>query len=395
MNINLLGKTVDLRTNTPIIYAQMKVSDYLDLIGDEFENFRFQRKKVNYKPYLRMKDDIKKGALLPTITLAVKPNSTERVKEVIGDDDSLREILLEQAGDLNILDGLQRTYILKELKRDGFEFHPEQQVLLEFWIEEEIKHLIYRLIVLNAGQKRMSMRHQVEILFLTIREALEKEIPDIVIHSQKDGTKRNTFKKYAFDNIVMAYQSFLLKNTEVKRSNLIAQEMMESDVLDSTAEKLGKEFELFKQYLILYSELDELTYKHYSDYTEDIWKSDSSSYSEIGDNNEIVIPNLKNWFADENVMTSFFASTSKMSRVASREGYVTEALRILKHKLETALPFSDPLDFGVLFKIQNGFNPKKLSIDYATRQLLFRGFDEYFRERGETDLSDCWTRGAL
>lgn len=388
MEINILGKTVDLRTNTPVIYAQMSVSDYLILIGDEFENFRFQRKRVNYKPYIRMKEDISKGALLPSITLAIKPELTNSVKNVLENELSLKEILLKQKGNLNILDGLQRTYILKDLKLEGFQFRSDQEVLLEFWIEGEIKHLIYRLIVLNAGQKRMSMRHQVEILFLTIRESLEKEIPEITIHSQKEGTRRNTYKKYAFDNLVMAYQSFLLKSTEVKRSNLVAQEMMENDILDSTAEDLGEDFELFKKYLALYANLDELTYNLYSNFR----GNSLGSEWEIKDDD--ILPSMKNWFSEENVMTAFFASASKVSRIPNKENNVSQALTVLKDKMQNAEPNSDPLEFGVLLRILNGFNPKKVSIEYATRQLLFRGFEEYFRERGEIELSNCWIQGA-
>ncbi|WP_219375364.1 hypothetical protein [Bacillus mycoides] len=395
MELKILGKTEDLRTNTPVIYAQMSVTDYLSLIGEDFENFRFQRKRVNYKPYIRMREDIIKGALLPPITLAVKPHVTENVKKELQDDNALEEILLKQSGNLNILDGLQRTYILKDLKDEGLKFDPKQQVLLEFWIEREIKHLIYRLIVLNAGQKRMSMRHQVEILFLTIRETLEKEIPNIQIHTQKDGTRRNTYRKYPLDNLVMAYQSFLLKNTEVKRSNLIAQEMVESDVLDSTADDLGEDFEQFKRFLVIYSNLDELTYKHYSEYSNEYWKQDIGIFSEFADSQEIVVPNVKNWFADESVMNSFFAAASKISRGSNRQGYVIEALKLLEYRLENANEYSDPLGLLTLFRIQNGFNPKKVSIEFATRQLLFRGFQEFFRERGEIDIAECWTQGAL
>lgn len=70
-----------------------------------------------------------------------------------------------------------------------------------------------------------------------------------------------------------------------------------------------------------------------------------------------------------------------------------EALNKLIDKLENALPHSDPLGFENLFRIQYGFNPKKVSVDYATRQLISRGFEEFFRGNGEIDLSDCWMQG--
>lgn len=100
-----------------------------------------------------MKIDIKDGALLPSITLAVKPELVSNILPLVQKDD-LKELesALSKPGQVNILDGLQRTFILSDIAKDKkFNFKPEQKVLVEFWLEGNIRNIIYRIIVLNAG----------------------------------------------------------------------------------------------------------------------------------------------------------------------------------------------------------------------------------------------------
>ena len=386
MGIKVLGKAEDLRTKTPVIYAQMSILDYLELMSNDFDDFRFQRKRVNYAPYERMKEDIKNGALLPSITLATKFEYTEDVLSVLDNDQYLKNTLGQMTGKFNILDGLQRTYILQDIKNEGHKFHVEQSVLIEFWIESELKNLIYRLIVLNAGQKKMSMRHQIELLFLNIKDTLERQITDLEIHTQKESTRRNKPKKFALDKLVMGYQSFLLKNTEVKRSNIVAQEMLENNVLDSTPEELGSGFEDFVRFLRLFTMLDDATYKHYENYSK--FNLNLRYTVEEFDYN-----NAKNWFSDENVINCFFAAVSK-NIPSFNIGTLFETVNRLVSKINESSEYTDPLGLEVLFKIQTGINPRKVSVDFQTRKILYYGFLEYFKEDGAVDLKECWQLGA-
>ena len=165
MSLKIIGYTRDCRTDTPVIYAEILLKDYLDFVGAEFDRFEIQRKRENPKKYTRLKDDIFKGALLPGITLAIAPSKVENfIPYYLSKQSDKLEEVLNESKDIYILDGLQRSYIIKDLKAEGATFNNEQKILLEIWLEKEIKHLIYRLIVLNSGQKQMSMRHQVELL---------------------------------------------------------------------------------------------------------------------------------------------------------------------------------------------------------------------------------------
>src|SRR5690606_1804738 len=140
-----------------------------------------------------------------------------------------------------------RTYIINDLLNEGFIFKEDQKMLLEIWFEKEINHLIYRLIVLNSGQKPMSMRHQVELLFMTLKNSLSKDIDGLELYLEKDGQIRSKPKKFAFDRIVNAYYSFLTKSPETDRDNLVVKKLNEDDILSSTETELNENYASFKK----------------------------------------------------------------------------------------------------------------------------------------------------
>ena len=190
--MEILGKAIDQRTQTRVVYAQMPVDEYLDLVGPNFDEFAIQRRREKHRGYARLKADAEAGALLPSITLAYDPKLVAPLQEVFDADDkaSLMMLLQGEPGKVSILDGLQRTYILSEIRNSGKHFKEGQALLVEFWLENDPRNLIYRIIVLNAGQKPMSMRHQIEVLFATFKALLEEEIPQLTLLTERDGTRR-------------------------------------------------------------------------------------------------------------------------------------------------------------------------------------------------------------
>lgn len=250
MKFCILGYTKDQRTDTEVVYAQIGISEYLELVGEDFDRFEIQRKRQDPKKYTRLKEDTKKGALLPPITLAINPSKVSEFNETLKSKNSEKlKIDLIKSSDLYILDGLQRSYIIKDLIDEGVTFKTDQTLLIEIWFESKIEHLIYRLIVLNSGQKPMSMRHQVELLFTTLKTEIEETIPDLNIYVEKDSQIRSSAKKFSFDRIVNAYYSFLTKSPEVKRDNLIVQKLNEDDILSSNEEELNESYNHFINYL--------------------------------------------------------------------------------------------------------------------------------------------------
>lgn len=378
MKVEVIGIAKDVRTNTPVVYAKIDIPDYLELVGKDFESFTIQRRREKHKFYTRMKTDLVNGALLPSITLAVKP---EHIPELIPflETNNFTELskALAVPEKVNILDGLQRTYILMDMAKDGVQFKEGQTIFVEFWIEEKLEHLIYRIIVLNAGQKPMSTRHQIELLFMTLKTKIEETVAGLTLFTERDGARRTSAKKYSLDRVVTAYQAYITKSSEVQRDNIVAQMLAESDVFDANEAELLEIFNSYLKYLGDYSKLDEEICRIY-----------------VTQNPEKNIPTGTNWFGSENVMTSFFAAIAQLRRNEIYHQRITNAIEALKGTLQPSAVGTDPLDLETLHAIIDGFNPRRINVGLATRRLLTNGFKEFLREEGGTSFHDCWIRAS-
>lgn len=379
MPLEILGHAADLRTNTPVVYAKLPIGEYLQLVGDDFADFEIQRRREKHKAYKRMRQDIVDGALLPSITLAVKIDRVETILHLFDDrtptNDELQDAL-GKPGQVHILDGLQRTYILSDLAAEIGAFKDDQTVLVEFWLERSIRNLIYRIIVLNAGQKPMSMRHQIELLFITVKQKLENDIPGLEIFTEREATRRTRSRKYPLDRVASAYQCFITRTPEVQRENIVAQKLVEEDVMSSSEEELGDKFDTFERYLMLYSELDDEVCR--------IYVRDEESGTPTG----------TAWFGSENVMNAFFAAISDFGSTPDRLHRIDNACRRWLVGMQASDIGADPLGLATLQSIIQGFNTRRVNVGFATRKLLFSSFKEYFRDEGATELAQCWVNEA-
>jgi hypothetical protein len=366
-SLKIIGKTKDLRTETNVLYAEILAKDYINLVGDDFDKFEIQRKRVDPKKYSRLKEDFQKGALLPAITLAIEFSQVEKYLSLIDNDDfNSIERLLANSEEMYILDGLQRTHIIDDLSKAKVELKDKQKLLLEIWFEKQINHLIYRLIVLNSGQKPMSMRHQVELLFMTLKNSLCNDIDGLELYVEKDGAIRSKSKKFAFDRIVNAYYSFLTKSPETDRDNLVVKKLNEDDVLSSTETELNENYISFKKYLVTYCEIDEEIFRIY--------------------NNSINLSSYKNWLSEENTMKAFFAAVSKFKIDEKRELRMDMALSNFLKTLKQIPNNDDSLRLAEFNEIKSGIDSKKSNVGVALRKTIMDGFREYFMNEGEVSF---------
>lgn len=376
MPINLSIHTImtDKRTQTPVILAQIPIVDYLSWIGDNFDDFIIQRRRQEHKAYGRMKTDILKGTLLPTVTLAVNLDDAEKMAVHANKNDRvklLKELVVP--GRVHILDGLQRTFILKDLAKSGHEFAPDHYLNLEIWIEPEIKHLIYRIIILNAGQKPMTMKHQIELLFGALKERLEKDLA-ISLFTERDESKRTHAKMYMLDRVATSYQCFLMQTSEVDKDNIVAQTLAEDGVLDSSEEELNGIYSSFKKAFKLFVKLDEVVFAAYD-------KSRSS-----------IASNVVSWMGSENTLRSYFTAASRflLDKDIKKQQRVEDAVNSLVSSIKSGKKLNDLLGLDELSEIKAGFDNRKVNVGYASRKLLTNGFKEFFREGGDIELRACW-----
>ncbi|SEI01748.1 hypothetical protein SAMN02799636_04962 [Methylobacterium sp. 275MFSha3.1] len=399
MAVTILGTATDVRTGTSVVYTQMSIPEYLAIVGKEFEDFHLQRRRESHKAYERLKLDISEGALLPSITLAVKPENVSAILPVVecyrNDPSTAGQLaaVLNTPGSVDILDGLQRTYIMRDLSDDGQYFKEGQRILVEFWLESELHNLIYRIIVLNAGQKPMSIRHQLELLFASLQASIEKKIPNIEIYRERDATRRTRPRKFAFNIVVSAYQAMVTASPELQKHNIVANQLMESSALDMGESALSQQFDVFIETLKLYADLDTEAFRVYrAAPAADV--EQGADVSASGDGEPLTPADQHNWLSSENVMASFFAALAQFSTNENRRQRANTALGALKNQLTNAAPGTDPLSLETFNRLRSGISPRKVNVGVATRRLITNGFKEYFRDAGETPLGECWNQAA-
>ncbi|MGC9448385.1 hypothetical protein [Cereibacter johrii] len=396
MPLKILGTARDLRTKTPVVYCQASVSDYLTLVGKEYGNFTIQRRRETHKAYRRLKADIADGALLPSITLSVKPEIVAELIPLLDQPDELAA-KLARPGQVDILDGLQRTFIMADLLEEGHSYSDEQKLLLEFWIEPNIETLIYRIIVLNAGQKPMSIRHQVELLFMSLKTSIEGQIDGLQIYTERDQTRRRRSRKFPLNFVISGYQAYITGSTELHKENIIAERMQIESALDASKEEVSEQFNSFIKYFDEYATFDDEVFRIYgresdaqlSDPIDDSGTPQSSSSSR----------NI-HWLATENVIVAFFGALTQYTGTIGSAQHeaklerLNQSLKRLGFMLNVSPAGSDPLCLDVFDRLRMGANPRRVNVGAATRKLLANGFKEFFRSGGEIPFDQAWQLAA-
>jgi len=389
MSFKVIGKTIDLKSGAHVVYCQASPNKYLEIVGDEFGDFSIQRKRETHKAYKRLKADIIDGSLLPSITLSVKHHLVEKITESIDNTQEL-EKLLSDHDVVDILDGLQRTYILSDIQKEGISYRDGQELLLEFWLEPEISKLIYRMIVLNSGQKAMSMRHQVELLFLSLQGTIISKVDGIEIIREKESRRRTQPNKYSLNNIASSYHAFITASHETDKENLVAQRLIDEDAFDSTEQELTDQFQEYIKYLKKFFELDQLCWHRYLNPRPELINTEEDG--EALSIKRTALEDASAWLGSENVMLAFFGAVSQYlkSGKGSRIDAAIEAL-LTDTKDDTIV---DPLGLVSFNTVKSGLNARKTNVGFATRKLISTGFKEYFREDGDIKLSRCWAVAA-
>lgn len=391
MTFRVIGKTIDLKSGAHVIYCQATPDEYLDIVGKSFGDFTIQRKRENHKAYKRLKSDIIEGCLLPSITLSVKHHLVQKIVAEIENNSTLTTLLSDNDV-VDILDGLQRTYLLSDIRSEGVTFKEGQELLLEFWLEPDISKLIYRMIVLNSGQKAMSMRHQVELLFHSLRQTIVDRVKGIEIFLEREVKRRTQPNKYSLSSIASAYQAFITSSHETDKENLVAQRLIDEDAFDLTEQELTIQFESFVKYLNLFYVLDQALWQRYSSNTYEI--------SEDSNEEDIKVNNLKKesledafaWLGSENVMVSFFSAVSQYLN-AAKEKRIDSSLDTLLRDAKNP-QIEDPLGLLTFNVVKTGLNVRKTNVGFATRKLIATGFKDFFREDGDVALIKCWPGAA-
>ena len=198
----------DKRVNARDYMIELSIIDYYDLVKDCLNDNEYQRKRVRNSGsiYSLLKDDLKKGCIMPPIVLAYCDDLSR--------DDLIKELKANKHK-LKILDGLQRSYTIKELideirMEQGDSSALNNKIRVEIYVGLNKLGLLYRMLTLNTGQTPMSIRHQIEIIYSDYKQSCS--IQGVMLFSEIDGRIPNKLGEYKFRDIIDGFTSYLQRD---------------------------------------------------------------------------------------------------------------------------------------------------------------------------------------
>lgn len=261
--MKIMSKIIDHRINSINLYVETTFGEYLSFADQIIKNNELQRKRVKTSKsvYSLLKDDLKKGCVMPPLVLAVTQTDVIDADEI--DEDELLEYIKENTEDVLILDGLQRTYTLldarSEMEKEGrkkMKKFLEYSLRLEIYVEINRFGVLYRMLTLNTGQTPMSLRHQLEMLY---SDMLDTEIEGVTLIPDNEGKADPDEGQFVFKNAVEGFNSYMGCNElPIDRQDLLENiKMMENMSEENVTDDLFKEF--LEGYIKVFNTLRKIT----------------------------------------------------------------------------------------------------------------------------------------
>lgn len=218
--MDILSKPIfDKKIGSYNVMTQMSVEEYMILIGGSLKKNDFQRSRVRASKsiYANLKEDLKTGCIIPPIVLALYSNL-----DISGMDfDGLANFISDNKEQLFILDGLQRTYTIQELlEESGVDVVVDTVLRVEIYLGLNREGVLYRMLTLNTGQTPMSLRHQIEIIYLNLLDNSN----DYGLKFIRDNeNKPKAIDSFYFNEAVDAFTSFLTQDyLQITREKLLS-----------------------------------------------------------------------------------------------------------------------------------------------------------------------------
>lgn len=202
------------------LMVEMPIGEYLNIAEQILDNNIYQRarlRKANAM-YSLLRGDLKHLCTIPTIVLALRSESKIRdiYDQVTGQLNEQVVLSFMNPTNLMILDGLQRTYTMLEVreqlvttKSDLTNAYLSHLIRIEIYVGISRTGILYRMLTLNTGQSPMSKRHVIEILYSDFREG---QLGNIRLVRQVDSESREGLDMYDLDDAVEGFNSYLNAN---------------------------------------------------------------------------------------------------------------------------------------------------------------------------------------
>jgi len=387
--IKVLSYIYDGKVDAISVLAEFSIEKYLSLVRNSLENLEIQRGRIISKKkeiYRRLIEDLKKGTVIPPISLALSPKSLanvlpdlEKFKSYKVEIENLEKILNTylREGSLNILDGLQRTYCLLNVEDDlkdneeSLRKFYKSRLRTEIWMFIKTPALLYKMIVLNTGQVKMSLRHQIEILNMPLKDEMEKlarfEGKNIRFYRYTDSKTPRELYEYKLSTVIEAFTAFNIGKPDPNKVDIVIDELDKLELL-SKLEKKDFEEEDLKLFVRLLLLLDEVLTEYYNKVEEN---SEENSISELFSRNKLMnsAPFLSGFFG----AVGYQLNMQKKERITFLMNYLKE----LKKKIES----KDPLCFGELARIFSERKSRTKKWGLEQRRLFYELFNKFMTEQ--------------
>jgi len=385
----------DKKVNAKCLLVDITIDDYIELIEENLEDLDIQRGKILSRKqdvYKRLIEDLKEGTIIPPISLVLKEKSTvhEKIKDE-KDLKSIEEIINKEIkkGDFSILDGLQRTYCILNVRDDIGDSEEDNflntRIRAEIWYGMTTMALLYKMLVLNTGQVKMSMKHQIEILNIPLREtilkiALNKGVKIEFSTYKNPILTNNNLYTYKFSDIVEAFTSFIIKGPIVDKTNVVVQELEKMKFIEehSTVEKLLNEEEI-EEFVEILINLDKALWAKY--------KIPIEEKTPEGETTKLPWTSRNDIMGSATVLSGIFASFGR-AFADSKDKYNQR-----KEKLFQILGTEnekDPLKVRIMSEILQDEKKRTTKFGETTRKFFFAAFREFFKE--ENNFEQIWMR---
>lgn len=251
---------LDRRGNCMSIIFTIKFPQYRELIDCSYKNrggIEGQRGALKSSTAIRIRkrmiDDIVNGTILPPVVIgaAIDGINYEEFRDF--DADQLTSWLIENADNLSLIDGMQRTTAMIEASKvcDLSEYC----IRVELWLAQNVNSLIYRMLILNSGQVPWDVRRQLETVFSNVLKQIENDLPEVSLFHVDEGRRRRSPKQYQANNILELYLVFGSRKVQIDVKERLSDEFVRLDFLDLTANQDSTQ--QFSETLSLMSKLDD------------------------------------------------------------------------------------------------------------------------------------------
>ena len=383
MKFEVVGLDYDQRIRCFMVSARADYEWYLNKTSGSEENLEIQRDIIKgTKAYRTLRADLKLGCILPTIVLAARniddsPTRNYDVGNLFieANPRDLRRLQtsIDEAtpADIDIIDGLQRTNALRQTLSELSEVEKftylARSLRLEIWIGIPFYSLAYRMLLLNAGQRPMSMKHQIDIMSGGLAADLSS-ISGIDIIKIKDRKRRVRAGQFHLSSLSQAFQAWLQRSPNVDVNNMVVESLVVDEALDSLAVDIHKD-------------INDVSREGFRSFV---------SWMIILDN---VVSRIDNrFFGNDTVVLCFAAAIGFAHRNEHLQARLQNSMQRLIDEAESRP--DDPIGISIFEQLRKSIDPKKRNIGEATRDLVFRAVREYILQDGFSDMSTCWTQSA-